>query len=88
MLLPDEDEETLRLHRVEDVSRLGEKRYVPVHASLCQQVPKELLQISDVSPWPSVDLMDELIALAQAQGLSLQHLRTAPCHCQPGSQPE
>ncbi len=71
-LLPDEDEETLRLHRVEDGSHRGDKLYVPVHESLCHEVPQALLQSPSVSPWPQVDLMDELTALAQAQGLSLQ----------------
>jgi len=71
-LLPDEDEETLRLHRAEDGSRRGDKLYVPVHESLCHEVPQALLQSPSVSPWPQVDLMGELTTLAQAQGLLLQ----------------
>ncbi len=71
-LLPDEDEETLRLHRVEDGSHRGDKLYVPVHESLCHEVSQALLQSPSVSPWPQVDLMNELTALAQTQGLSLQ----------------
>lgn len=71
-LLPDEDEETLRLHRVEDGARRGDKLYVPVHESLCHAMPEALLKSPSVSPWPSVSLMDELLTLAQAQGLSLQ----------------
>jgi len=71
-LLPDEDEETLRLHRAEDGSRRGDKLYVPVHESFCHEVPQALLQSPSVSPWPQVDLMGELTTLAQAQGLLLQ----------------
>lgn len=71
-LLPDEDEETLRLHRVEDGARRGDKLYVPVHTSLCHDLPQALLTSPSVSPWPQVDLLDELTDLAQAQGLSLQ----------------
>jgi CRISPR-associated endonuclease/helicase Cas3 len=71
-LLPDEDEETLRLHRVEDGTRRGDKLYVPVHESLCHAMPETRLKSPSVSPWPPVNLMDELLSLAQAQGLSLQ----------------
>ncbi|HLM54266.1 MAG TPA: type I-F CRISPR-associated helicase Cas3f, partial [Pseudoxanthomonas sp.] len=70
-LLPDEDEETLVLHRVQDGDRRGEKLYVPVQESLCHRVPEAQLASPGVSPWPQVDLMDELTALAQARGLSL-----------------
>ncbi len=71
-LLPDEDEETLRLHRVEDGTRRGDKLYVSVHESLCHAMPEAGLKSPSISPWPSVSLMDELLTLAQAQGLSLQ----------------
>jgi len=71
-LLPDEDEETLRLHRVEDGTRRGDKLYVSVHESLCHPMPEARLKSPSVSPWPPVSLMDELLTLAQAQGLSLQ----------------
>ncbi|MFP5474658.1 MAG: type I-F CRISPR-associated helicase Cas3f [Gammaproteobacteria bacterium] len=72
VLLPDEEEETLRLHRVQDGDRRGDTLYVPVHESLCHPVPSGRLASASVSPWPRVDLMEELAALAQAQGLSLQ----------------
>ncbi len=71
-LLPDEEEETLRLHRVQDGNRRGDKLYVPVHQSQCHPVPEARLASPSVSSWPQVDLMEELVALAQAQGLSLQ----------------
>lgn len=71
-LLPDEDEEALRLHRVQDGDRRGDTLYVSVQDSLCHPVPPSRLASVSVSPWPKVDLMEELAALAQAQGLSLQ----------------
>ncbi len=72
-LLPDEEEKTLRLHRVQDGERRYEKLYVPIHQSLCHAVPAAQLASPSVSPWPQVDLMEELAALAQARGLSLEH---------------
>lgn len=72
-LLPDEEEETLWLHRVQDGERRYEKLYVPIHQSLCHPVPAAQLASPSVSPWPQVGLMEELTALAQAQGLSLEH---------------
>ncbi|ARV18545.1 CRISPR-associated nuclease/helicase Cas3 subtype I-F/YPEST [Curvibacter sp. AEP1-3] len=71
-LLPDENEETLLLHRVQDGERRYEKLYVPIHQSLCHPVPAAQLASPSVSPWPQVDLMEELAALAQARGLSLE----------------
>ncbi len=70
-LLPDDEEETLQLHRVQDGERRYEKLYVPIHQSLCHPVPAAQLASPSVSPWPQVDLMEELAALAQARGLSL-----------------
>ena len=72
-LLPDEEEETLLLHRVQDGERRYEKLYVPIHQSLCHPVPAAQLASPSVSPWPQVGLMEELAALAQARGLSLEH---------------
>jgi CRISPR-associated endonuclease/helicase Cas3 len=71
-LLPDEEEETLQLHRVQDGERRYEKVYVPIHQSLCHPVPAAQLASPSVSPWPQVNGMAELAALAQAQGLSLE----------------
>jgi len=72
-LLPDEEEETLQLHRVQDGERRYEKLYVPIHHSLCHPVPAAQLASPSVSPWTQVGLMEELAALAQARGLSLEH---------------
>jgi CRISPR-associated endonuclease/helicase Cas3 len=71
-LLPDEDEESLLLHRVEDGPKRGDKHYVCKEEELCTHVPPEALSSSSVSPWPEVNLLDELKTLAQAQGLTLQ----------------
>jgi len=71
-LLPDEEEETLQLHRVQDGEQRYEKLYVPIHQSLCHPVPAAQVASPSVSPWPQVGLMEELAALAQARGLSLE----------------
>ena len=71
-LLPNEEEEMLLLHRVQDGERRYEKVYVPIHQSLCHPVPAAQLASPSVSPWPQVGLMEELAALAQAQDLSLE----------------
>lgn len=72
-LLPDEEEETLQLHRVQDGERRYDKLYVPIHQTMCHPVPAAQLASPSVSAWPQVDLMEELAALAQARGLSLEH---------------
>lgn len=71
-LLPDEDDETLLLHRVQDGERRGGKLYVQVNQSLCHPLAADELTSPSISPWPQVSLLDELTALAQAQGLSLR----------------
>ena len=71
--LPDEDEETLQLHRVADGERRGDKLYTPVQDGLCNAVPDQQFTSSSVVPWLRVSLMEEMTALAQAQSLSLQH---------------
>lgn len=71
VFLPDEDEEALQLHRVIDGKHSGNKLYPPA-GSLCNAVPERQLHSSSVSPWLRVSLMDELAALAQARGMSLQ----------------
>jgi CRISPR-associated endonuclease/helicase Cas3 len=57
---------------VQDGERRYEKLYVPIHQIQCHPVPAAQLASPSVSPWPQVSLMDELTALAQAQGLSLE----------------
>ncbi len=71
-LLPDEDEQELLLHRVDESPRRGDRLYVCVQDSLCSPVPPAALTSPTISTWPQVDLMDELTALAQARGLSLR----------------
>lgn len=71
-LLPDEEEETLQLHRVQDGEQRYEKLYAPIHQSQCHPVPIAQLASPSVSPWPQVSLMEELAALAEARGLSLE----------------
>ena len=71
-LLPDEDEDRLLLHRVEEGPGRGEKRYVRVEDSLLDRLPDTALDAGTVSPWSNVNLMHELTQVAQAQGLTLQ----------------
>lgn len=71
-LLPDEDDEQLLLHRVEEGPERGEKRYSCVHGNLCNAVPESRLASPSVSAWPEVNLLDELRALAETQGQSLR----------------
>lgn len=72
VFLPDEDEQTLLLHRVQDGPQRHDKLYVPVHQSLCHPLPEARCTSPHVSHWPQVDMLEELTALAQAHGLSLQ----------------
>lgn len=66
-LLPNEDEDALLLHRVQDKADHGQKLFVPVHETDCSPVPDDLLASDHVSPWPAVSLMDELVELAQSK---------------------
>jgi CRISPR-associated endonuclease/helicase Cas3 len=70
-LLPDDHEESLWLHRVEDGKGRHDKAYIPVHQTLCHSIPLAQRVAATVSPWPQLDLMQELTTLALAQGLSL-----------------
>lgn len=72
VLLPDDDEQEFKLHRIAAGERRGDTLYVPVHDGLCHSVPERELTSSSVSPWLQIDLMDELTTLAQAQGQSLR----------------
>ena len=84
VLLPDEDGETLKLHRVVDGKDSGRKLFPPAE-SLCNPVPERQLHSPSVSPWLRVSLMDELAALVQARGISLQkcaeHYATVSLPC-------
>lgn len=72
VFLPDDDEERLRLHRVVDGSRRGDKLYVPVEYSLLRAEPLGIEEKMAVAPWLRVDLMQELITLAEDKGLPLR----------------
>ena len=71
-LLPDEEQDALRLHRVQDGELRYEKLYVPIQHSLCHPVPDHALASTNVSPWVQVGLMDALAEVAQARGFSLE----------------
>lgn len=72
VFLPDEDEDRLCLHRVVDGPRRGDKLYVPVEQSLLHPEPLLLTGQGSVTPWGQVDLMQELVALAEGKGMSLR----------------
>ncbi|MEG0923111.1 MAG: type I-F CRISPR-associated helicase Cas3f [Comamonas sp.] len=73
VLLPDDDEEKLLLHRVVDGERRGEQLYVCID-DLRTPVSERALRPSPqhgVQPWLHMDLIDALRQLAEAKGLSL-----------------
>ncbi|MBA4261589.1 MAG: type I-F CRISPR-associated helicase Cas3 [Comamonadaceae bacterium] len=70
-MLPDEDGEALLLHRVKEGQRRGDQEFVCL-PNLCNAVPESRLGSPSVSAWPRVNLLDELSALAETQGQSLQ----------------
>ncbi|MEQ6437246.1 type I-F CRISPR-associated helicase Cas3f [Comamonas sp. w2-DMI] len=75
VLLPDEDEETLLLHRVVDGERRGKQLYVCIDETMRAPVADTALRPGpqhSVQPWIQVDLLEELRTLAQEMGLSLQ----------------
>ncbi|MDR0226780.1 MAG: type I-F CRISPR-associated helicase Cas3f [Burkholderiaceae bacterium] len=71
VFLPNDEEDALHLHRVVDGPRRGDKLYVPVQESLLHQVPLASQGQGAVTPWGQVDLMEELVALAESKGISL-----------------
>ncbi len=75
VLLPDEDEETLLLHRVVDGEKRGDRLYVCIDETMRTAVSDALLRPSpqhSVQPWMQVNLLEALRALAEKMGLSLQ----------------
>lgn len=72
VFLPDEDEADLRLHRVVDGQRRWDKLYVPVGQSLLSPERLSFTGSESVTPWGQVDLLQELVALAQSSGVSLE----------------
>lgn len=71
VMLPDDDEEQLRLHRVDDGPRKGQSLYVCVHQSMVHPIPDAQMHATHVQPWLQLDLMAALHELAQAQDLTL-----------------
>ena len=68
VFLPDDDEERLTLHRVVDGQRRGESLYSAVE-SLLHRMP--LVVQGSITPWIRVNLLEELVSLAQSKDLSL-----------------
>ncbi|MDF1484524.1 type I-F CRISPR-associated helicase Cas3f [Ramlibacter sp. H39-3-26] len=69
--LPDEDEARLLLHRVDDGNRRGEKLYVCVDENQRHAVRLKLNTNANLTPWAQIDLLQELMRLAQSQEQSL-----------------
>ena len=70
-LLPDEDEENYKLHRIDPGQRRGEAIYVPVDGSLNHRVPDDHLRGSGITPWGETDYMEALTALAESLDMAL-----------------
>lgn len=68
-LLPDEDEESLVLHRVEEQGRGKDKLYVPIEQA--QRYDVQLRLGAGVQPWGDFDLMSLLAEQAEFLGRSL-----------------
>lgn len=72
VLLPDDDEEALHLHRVVDGERRGTSLYVPMEEGACTRLPDSAVTGPRIAPWGSDDLLTLLIELAEARGESLR----------------
>lgn len=84
VLLPDEDEEKLLLHRVVDGDRRGEQLYVCID-DLREPIPERTLRPNPqhgVQPWVQVNLLEELSELAEASWPIAGGLRQTLCHRQ------
>lgn len=71
VLLPDEDEEILCLHRVTDGDRRGETLYVPI-ANQCSILPDSAVIGPGIAAWAQDDLLALLAELAEKRGESLR----------------
>lgn len=73
VFLPDEDEEALRLYRVdEDAGKPGAKLYVEIDKSQKHTIDLQQTMGPRIAPWGDTDLMMLLSDQADAQGLSLR----------------
>ena len=72
VLLPDDDEEALHLHRVVDGERRGTSLYVPMEEAACTRLPDSAVNGPGIAPWGQDDLLTLLTELAEARGESLR----------------
>lgn len=70
-LLPDEDGEDYRLHRVDPGKRRWEKRYVEIDEGLNHRIPDARVRGTRIGAWGQTDYMTELAELAEALDMSL-----------------
>lgn len=71
VMLPDDDEEALRLHRVTDGDRRGESAYAVI-SSQCSTLPDSAVNGPGIAPWGQDDLLTLLAELAEQRGESLR----------------
>ncbi|MCL7715819.1 type I-F CRISPR-associated helicase Cas3f [Stenotrophomonas mori] len=72
VLLPDEDEEVLLLHRVVEGGRPGASLYVLMEESACTRLPDSAVHGPGIAPWGDDDLLTLLTDLAETRGESLR----------------
>lgn len=70
-MLPNEDEDDLELHRVQDMGEKTAPSYPCIHQSECKTVPESVFASASVSPWPDVRLLNEVAELAASKGLTM-----------------
>ena len=70
-LLPDDDEETLTLHRVDDGTGPREKLFVPIQG-LVTPVPDAAVRGERITPWMQLDLLTALQQWAEQQDQPLR----------------
>lgn len=72
VLLPDDDEEALHLHRVMDGERRGMSLYVPIEEGACSHLPDSAVAGPGIAPWGRDDLLTLLSELAENRGENLR----------------
>ena len=76
VLLPDEDEETLLLHRVTAKNRRGQSLYTAIDDD-CTYLPDEVVAGAGIAPWGCNDPLALLAELAEQRGESLGKCATS-----------
>lgn len=72
VLLPDDDEETLRLHRVVEGERRGQPLYPLIEEGRCTRLPDSVASGTGIAPWGQDDPLALLAELAEQRGETLR----------------